>query len=138
MALRVRSLTTDEQAALERLARARPASAGHVKRARVILLAQEGLRIPEIAARLDICIKTARLWLHRFTTLGIRGLDESPRAGRPRIYPPEQVAVVIETALTKPETLGLPFACWTLDRLAAYIVVGRLRPTIKLLLSLYL
>jgi transposase len=28
---------------------------------------------------------------------------------------------VIETALTKPETLGLPFACWTLDRLTAYL-----------------
>jgi hypothetical protein len=24
---------------------------------------------------------------------------------------------VIATALTKPDTLGLPFACWTLDRL---------------------
>jgi transposase len=28
---------------------------------------------------------------------------------------------VIETALTKPEALGLPFACWTLDRLATYL-----------------
>jgi len=121
MALRVRSLTSEEQATLERLARARTAPAGHVKRARVVLLAQEGLRIPEIAARLNMCAKTARLWLHRFNTLGVRGLEESPRAGRPRIYPPEQVAVVIETALTNPETLGLPFACWTLDRLETYI-----------------
>ena len=29
--------------------------------------------------------------------------------------------MVIETALTKPDTLGLPFACWTLDRLEAYL-----------------
>lgn len=28
---------------------------------------------------------------------------------------------MIETALTKPATLGLPFACWTLDRLEAYL-----------------
>lgn len=121
MALRVRSLTAEEQATLDRLARARTAPAGHVKRARVVLLAQEGLRIPEIAARLDMCAKTARLWLNRFNSLGVRGLEESPRSGRPRIYPPDQVAIVIETALTKPETLGLPFACWTLDRLEAYI-----------------
>ena len=33
----------------------------------------------------------------------------------------EQVAVVIAAALTKPETLGRPFACWTLDRLTAYL-----------------
>jgi hypothetical protein len=34
MALRVRSLTAEEQATLERLPRARTAPAGHVKRAR--------------------------------------------------------------------------------------------------------
>jgi transposase len=28
---------------------------------------------------------------------------------------------VIAAALSKPETLGLPFACWTLDRLTAYL-----------------
>jgi hypothetical protein len=28
---------------------------------------------------------------------------------------------VIATALTKPETLGLPFSAWTLDRLATYL-----------------
>jgi transposase len=28
---------------------------------------------------------------------------------------------VIATALTAPRTLGLPFASWTLDRLAAYL-----------------
>jgi len=28
---------------------------------------------------------------------------------------------VIATALTAPEALGLPFACWTLDRLQAYL-----------------
>ena len=28
---------------------------------------------------------------------------------------------MIATALTKPQTLGLPFAAWTLDRLATYL-----------------
>ena len=28
---------------------------------------------------------------------------------------------VIATALTDPQTLGLPFGCWTLDRLQAYL-----------------
>lgn len=61
MALGVRSLTAQEQATLERLARARTAPAGHVKRARVVLLAREGLRIPEIAARLYMCAKAVIL-----------------------------------------------------------------------------
>ena len=34
---------------------------------------------------------------------------------------PEQTATVIAMALTKPETLRLPFAAWTLDGLAAYL-----------------
>jgi hypothetical protein len=33
----------------------------------------------------------------------------------------EEKSVVIRTALTRPAELGLPFACWTLDRLAAYL-----------------
>ena len=44
-----------------------------------------------------------------------------PRPGRPHTYTPDQRAEVIAAALTKPETLGLPFASWTLDRLAAYL-----------------
>ena len=40
---------------------------------------------------------------------------------RPATSPPPQVAAVIATALTPPEHLGLPFASWTLDRLAAYL-----------------
>jgi hypothetical protein len=33
----------------------------------------------------------------------------------------EQCSVVITAALTRPTELGLPFACWTLDRLVAYL-----------------
>ena len=29
--------------------------------------------------------------------------------------------IPVAVSLTNPETLGLPFACWTLDRLAAYL-----------------
>ena len=31
------------------------------------------------------------------------------------------MGAVVEASLTKPEALGLPFACWTLDRLEAYL-----------------
>ncbi|MBV8076826.1 MAG: helix-turn-helix domain-containing protein [Planctomycetaceae bacterium] len=44
-----------------------------------------------------------------------------PRAGRPHTYTAEQRAEVIATALTDPKDLGLPFGCWTLDRLRAYL-----------------
>jgi transposase len=60
-------------------------------------------------------------WLHRFNAEGLKGLTDHPRPGRPPTYTPEQRAEVIAAALTKPEALGLPFASWTLDRLAAYL-----------------
>ena len=47
--------------------------------------------------------------------IGARGAD------RPTMHSPEEVAVAIATALTAPRRLNLPFAAWTLDRLAAYL-----------------
>ena len=58
---------------------------------------------------------------HRFREEGLAGLQEAPRSGRPATYGPGQVSEVVATSLTKPQELGLPFASWTLDRLAAYL-----------------
>ena len=62
-----------------------------------------------------------RFRIHRFHAEGLEGLKDKPRSGHPFTYTPEQIAIVIATALTKPQALGLPFAAWTLDRLAAYL-----------------
>ncbi|WP_404294869.1 helix-turn-helix domain-containing protein (plasmid) [Microvirga sp. RSM25] len=48
-------------------------------------------------------------------------LKDRYRSSRPPTYSAEQTATVIATALTKPQTLELPFTSWTLDRLAAYL-----------------
>jgi transposase len=68
-----------------------------------------------------VCEPTVRTWIKRFNTLGLAGLDDCPRSGRPATYTADEVAEVIALALTDPQTLALPFACWTLDRLAAYL-----------------
>jgi transposase len=48
-------------------------------------------------------------------------LQDQPRSGRPATYTSEQVGEVIAVSLLKPDSLGLPFGCWTLDRLQAYL-----------------
>jgi transposase len=48
-------------------------------------------------------------------------LEDQPRCGCPATYAADQKAEVIATALTDPQTLGLPFGCWTLDRLQTYL-----------------
>ena len=121
MTIRVRALSTEEQAGLTRMARSRTLCAGRVQRAQLVLLAAEGHTAKGIAGILRLHARTARFWLKRFNAHGLAGLEESARPGRPPVYPAEQVAAVIEAALTRPADLGLPFASWTLDRLAAYL-----------------
>jgi len=119
--VRVRPLTDEEYQQLKRQAASRKLAAGRVKRAQVILLSNQGYRAQEIAERLGMHERTARTWVNRFTRLGIPGLEEGPRSGRPPGYAPTNVGVVIQTSLTPPSELNLPFGSWTLDRLVAYL-----------------
>ena len=121
MTLKVRALTEEEETTIEKQVHSRTLPAWKVTRAKIIWQAKQGENAPTIASRLQLSTKTTRLWLKRFNELGMKGLEESPRSGRPPVYPPEQIAVVIQTALTKPEELDQPFGSWTLDRLTTYI-----------------
>jgi transposase len=84
-------------------------------------LAHQGLRVPSIAREVGLDGDTVRLWLKRFDADGVDGLRDRPRAGRPATYTTEQVGEVVALSLTDPQSLDLPFASWTLDRLAAYL-----------------
>ena len=103
------------------MARSRTAGAGLARRARTVLHALEGLKAPDISARMDLCGATVRHWLKRFNARGLPGLEEDVRSGRPPTYSAEQRSAVINAALTPPADLGLPFASWTLDRLVAHL-----------------
>src|SRR3954453_618805 len=121
MTLRVRAMGEKERETLGRMARSRSVGAGLVRRAQIVLHALDGLRAPEISARMGLCGATVRHWLKRFNARGLPGLEEDVRSGRPPTYSAEQRSALINAALTRPADLGLPFACWTLDRLVAYL-----------------
>jgi transposase len=121
MALRVRPMTAEEVDTIQRLAHSRTEPARMVERARIVWLAHQGQRVATITQEVRLCQATVRAWLKRFNRQGLAGLQEAPRPGRPATYTPAQVSEVIATSLTKPQDLGLPFASWTLDRLAAYL-----------------
>jgi transposase len=120
-AIRLRDLSAEEQARIDKLAHSRTAPARQVERARIIRHASQGHSAPRIAQLVGAEVETVRRWMHRFNAEGLDGLEDRRRAGRPVTYTAEQVATVIATALTAPRTLGLPFATWTLDRLATYL-----------------
>jgi len=121
MALRLRNLTAEEYSAIQQLAHSRTAPARQVERARMVWHAAQDERVPAIASRLGVDARTVRLWLGRFQTEGLAGLEDRPRSGAPVTYTPEVVGEVIATSLTDPKTLDLPFGCWSIRRLEAYL-----------------
>jgi transposase len=123
--LQLRAVSEEERTAVRRLAHARTEPARAVERAQVVEAALGGATVEEIAVQLHLARGSVYLWLHRFEARGIAGLQDHPRGGRPPTYSREQLGEIIATALTNPQTLGLPFQSWTLDRLAAYLAEQR-------------
>ena len=69
-------------------------------RARIILLASEGVPNNAIAARLETSRPTVLLWRARFRELGALGLlRDAPRPGRNKTISPETVKRVVEATL---------------------------------------
>ncbi len=118
--LAVRAPSDEEAMAVRRLAHSRTAAARLVERARIVWLSAQGEPVPAIAAAIGCGAGTVRRWLRRFETGGLDGLADAARAGRPATYTAEEVGAVVAAVLTDPQALGLPFGCWTYDRLAAY------------------
>ncbi len=59
-----------------------------VQRAKMILLAAQGIDNDEIARRLQTRREVVWLWRKRFYEQRLAGLEERPRPGRPRAFPP--------------------------------------------------
>jgi transposase len=118
----LRALTAEERSAVEALARSRTAPARGVERARVVWRASRGETPPAIAAALGLDAETVRRRIRRFNAEGLAALGDHHRSGRPATYSADEVATVIAAALTSPRSLDPPFASWSLDRLAAYLL----------------
>lgn len=82
------TLSRDERAILESRARKYTLPYFQVLRARIVLAAAEGRSNDEIAAALSIGRDVVSLWRKRFFYDRVPGLDERPRSGRPRAFPP--------------------------------------------------
>src|SRR5260370_41642592 len=81
--LQIQTHSTDERAAVERVARSRTAQARQVGRAKVVLAALQGEGGGLIAQRFHLSPAPVYLWVHRFEGHGLAGLACQPRGGRP-------------------------------------------------------
>ena len=81
-------ITKEEQVELTRRANKYTLPYFYVSRAKMILLAAQGLNNDEIAKKLDTPRKIVSMWRKRFFEERLPGLEERPRPGRPPIFPP--------------------------------------------------
>ena len=65
--------------------------------------------------------------VHAFNEKGLGALDPQWAGGRPRLISDDDIQVIVAAATTRPEKLGLPFTCWSLRKLAAFLA-GAPRP----------
>ncbi|WP_143235347.1 helix-turn-helix domain-containing protein, partial [Paractinoplanes atraurantiacus] len=78
-------LRPGDGARLRELTRSSTAPAGHVQRARMVLLAAEGLPNAEIGRQVGMTRQTVIAWRARYETGGIDALADLPRSGRPPV-----------------------------------------------------
>lgn len=83
-------LAPRESKELQARARAYTSPYFEVLRAKIILLAAEGLSNKEIAARLDLPRQVVSKWRKRFFDQRLEGLESLPRGGRPAGFSPQR------------------------------------------------
>jgi FixJ family two-component response regulator len=84
------ALTDDQRRDLQALLRAHSTPQALARRARIVLRAADPDRPTNlrIASELGCKNDTVALWRGRFARLGIAGLQDAPRSGRPPVFPP--------------------------------------------------
>src|SRR3954464_803345 len=96
-------LTADERGVLESWTRRRKSAQALALRARIVLLAADGLKNTEIAEALGIARNTAAKWRQRFAEHRLDGLSDEPRPGQPRKISDAKVEeVIVKTLETTP------------------------------------
>lgn len=117
------TLSAQERSVLEHLERAHSTPQQVALRARMILLADEGVGPRETARRLETWPKTVRRWRQRWLS-GAAGdgiaarLADAARCGKPATFTPEQICSIIALACEPPSASARPISQWSQQELA--------------------
>ena len=123
-------VTAEERAELEWNVCRHSAGQQLVERARIVLLASDGLSNSEVARTMGVHLDTVRKWRRRWSrTRGVpladpsitARLGDAPRPGTPARITPEQVCRIMALACEAPGESGRPISQWSTTELAAEI-----------------
>lgn len=114
-------LSAEELLELQRVLRASTTPAGLYRRYYIIWQLVAGASIAEASKMANLHYTNAHKWVKRFQSEGLVGLQDQPRSGRPRLYDEKVETLIIETATSQPQALGLDFTTWSLPKLESYL-----------------
>jgi len=116
-------LTESQRSELQRVVRASGSSIREVFRARIVLSAAQDHPNDEIASALETSQQSVSKWRGRFVRLGMAGLKDAARSGRPASLPPEKVNTVLTQATQPPKAR----AKWSVRSMARHAGVSKTR-----------
>ena len=108
-------LSVAERRELDDLARRRRTAQGLARRARIVLLAAEGLENKTIAVKLGAAADTVGIWRRRFAERRLEGLYDEPRPGTPRRIGDDAIAETVRRTL---EETPVDATHWSLRSMA--------------------
>ena len=116
--MRLPSLAVSEsdRVDLEQLVRSNTIEARLAQRARIVLLAAEGHSNVEIGKLVDMHYNQVAVWRQRYAQMGMSGLEDNPRPGRPPTYGHDDVLLMVGTVVTDPPPDNA--TRWTMEALA--------------------
>lgn len=97
-------LAEEERTQLKSIVSSRSLAHGLVRRARLVLMAADGLSNAAIAEKLQLSPQSVCKWRQRYLQQGLQGLHDELRPGRPRSISDERVAALVRKTLqTRPK-----------------------------------
>jgi len=116
------TITDTDRQHLQKLATARTSPRSEAQRAQIVVTCADhpDWSDGQVAAAIPCSSALVRTWRKRWVET--RSLKEAPRAGRPRVFPPEARAQLTALACSLPTETGIPLARWSCTELATMLV----------------
>jgi transposase len=112
------SMNDQTRALLQKWLRCPKMPAGLVRRARALLLLEQGSRYTPTAKHVGLTERNLRKWARRFRDQGVGGLRTQPRPGRVPVFSPQVALHIVKLACERPDQVGRSLSQWNCSDLA--------------------
>jgi len=106
----------EDRVVLERRVRSNTVEARAAQRARLVLLAADGVSNRDIGTTIGMHYNQVGLWRKRFVEFGVAGLEDGDRPGRPHVYDHDDVLLLVKTVTEPPPDEATRWTMETLSR----------------------